>query len=298
MRVIDLNTDFLLKGMFYGAPGSEKTRLSASAALDPRTAPALMISANGNPLSIRDYAKKPKVIELEEYRDLTRIHQWLKGGQKPQTKMWDELGRPTEPYKSVIVDGLTYIQRWAALEAGGNLQMGVGDVPLAMTQQAHGEVLTRMNILADKFYSLNMHVIFTALEYEQQDAAGNMLYRVQMTGQAAGEFPSYAYIVGRLIHRQRVSNRSVGSAMKTTVEEALKRDSKATSVLMLRPSTRYYAKNQYCKGPAIIVNPTVTKILDMIGGVDLPVEPEEVEMDNDLEPNELAEVAAGALGQG
>jgi hypothetical protein len=294
VRVVNLDTDFSLKALFYGAPGSEKTRLSASAALDLRTAPALMISASGNPLSIRDYEKKPTIVELGEYRDLTAIHKWLAADQPTNTKMWANLGRPVEKFKSVVVDGLTYIQRWAALEAAGNLQMGVGEVPLAMTQQHHGEVLTRMNILADRFYSLDMHVIFTALEYEQQDGLGNLSYRVQMTGQAAGEFPSYAYIVGRLIHRQRISNRSVGTQMKTMLEERLKRDTDATSVLMLRPSTRYYAKNQYCKGPAIIVNPTITKILDMIGGVELPIEQEEAE----LEEAELAGVAAGTLGQG
>lgn len=288
MKVVDLKQDFLFKGLFYGQAGSEKTRLSASAALDPRTAPALMVSAVGNPLSIRDYPQKPTIIELEAYKELTDVYKWLKAGQPQKTPqgtpytMWANLGKPEEKFRSIILDGLTYLQRWASMEATGNLDIGVGDMPTAMQQQHHGQVLTRMTLLADRFYTLPLHVIVTALEYEQQDSVGNLYYRVQLTGQASGEVPSYAYLVGRLIHRQRVSPRTVGATMSAPIEEAIKKDARATSILLLRPSIRYYAKNQYCLGPALISSPTMTKVLDLVAGKYVP-EPDEEDEEEEEE---------------
>jgi hypothetical protein len=291
VRVVNLDTDFQLKGMFYGAPGSEKTRFSASCALDPRTAPCLMISAMGNPLSLRDFAKKPTIIELSKYSELSAIHSWLAAGQPQDAQLWKALGSPKEKFKSVVCDGLTYLQRWAAMEASGNLGKKVGDVPEAMSQQHHGAVLMRMNFLADKFYALNMHVIFTSLEYEQVDGQGNRYFRPQLTGQAAGEFPSYAYIVGRLVPRLRISARNVGAQLATPITDQLtKKDPKADTIMLLRPSTLYYSKNQYCKGPAYIASPTVTKILDMIGGVDIPEEDDAGEV--------LADTGAALVDQG
>lgn len=300
MRVVDLKRQFELKALFYGAAGSEKTRLSASAELDSRTAPALMISAIGNPLSIRDYPHIPKIIELERYQELTDIYNWLSRGQPRDTKMWKDLGRPSEKFKTIIVDGVTYLQRWAAAEASGNSDIGVGDVPIAMQQQHHGQVLARMTMLADKFFSLPMHVIFTTLEYEQQDSVGNLYYRVQLTGQSAGELPSYAYLVGRLIHRERISPRTVGAvASKTLIAAADKaaKNQQVDSLLLLQPSSRYYAKCQYCRPPRAIIKPTITKILDMIESR-VPVESLEPPDEQEALEGEFAEIPGGTLGRG
>lgn len=304
MRVVDLRRTFELKALFYGAAGSEKTRLSASAALDPRTAPVLMISAIGNPLSIRDYPQVPTIVELDKYQELTDIYRWLAQGQPADTATWRKIGKPREKFKTVIVDGVTYLQRWASAEAVGNLDIGVGDVPAPMQQQHHGQVLARMTMLADKFYSLPMHVIFTALEYEQQDSVGNLYYRVQLTGQSSSELPSYAYLVGRLIHRERISPRTVGAAAAKVLKEAADKAAQkqqVDSLMLLQPSSRYYAKCQYCRPPRAIVKPTITKLLDMIESK-VPVEaleppPEDGEVDDEL-ARDLADIAGGDVPKG
>lgn len=262
MKAVDPEVDVLARILLYGQPGSTKTRTAASAALDDRTYPCLMVSMAGNPLSIRDYVRRPDILELDTYKDLNAIYAFFARGQPEQGQVWEALGRPklNQKYKCLIMDGITNLQRRAASEAAGNEQQGPGDMPNALQQQHHGQILARMLLFADKFFALpGIHVIMTALEYEMQDASANTSYRVQLTGQAASELPSYAYMVGRLVPQSRLTRQQ---------QEVLRKqggyDDDTVSVLFTQPNARWYAKNQY--GPPIpaMPDPTMTKILDAI----------------------------------
>lgn len=267
---VDLSQDVYAKMLFYGQPGSWKTRLSASAALDDRTWPALMVSMVGNPLSIRDYARQPDVVEITSIKDLNFVYSFFSKGQPKAGTLWEILGKPdTEknPYKCLIFDGATNLQRKAMADAIGAADLAPGEIPTQPQMQHHGQVLARMLNIADHFFALpNLHFIMTALEYEQFDANQQPYYRVQFTGQAAQEIPSYAMLVGRLVARERAASaQAMGAQTAQTFKGILEKETNAEAVLLLRTGQRYYAKNQYCKGPAYMINPTMTKLLDLIG---------------------------------
>ena len=265
MKSVSLVQDVYLKAILYGPPGSTKTRTSASAALDDRTFPALMVSLGGNPLSIRDYARKPYIVELEQYKDLNNLYAFFTVGQPNKGAVWEAIGQPDlsnpkNKIKCLIIDGITNLQRRAANDASDATRLGPGDLPPALTQQHHGQILSRMLFFADKFFALDMHVIMTALEYEQVDATQTVSYRVQLTGQAASEVPSFAYLVGRLVPRARLTG-----PMKEGLKQGGAEVKVVDSVLYTQPSARWYAKNQYGPPMPPMVDPTVGKLLDAIG---------------------------------
>jgi len=249
----------LLKALLYGPPGSTKTRTSATAAADKRTSPVLHIDMGGNPLSIRTYRERPDVISAETFVDLNNAHRWLAAGQPQRGQLYEMLGSPKEPYKTVTFDGITTLQRRVMSRATGNDAKDPADVLTAAEYKHHGTVLMQMIKFAEAFFILPMHVIITALEYEQQDSGGAIYYRPQLTGQAASEVPAYAYLVGRMMHVNRVAG-----ALRQAMSDEITGDT--VSVMLLQPSSRWYAKNQYCAGEPYIVDPTVTKIMDLIAG--------------------------------
>jgi len=248
----------------YGDPGSTKTRTAATAAMDPRTAPALMIDIGGNPISIRDYKERPDVISIDALTDLNLIYAWIKGGQSVEA-MFTQAGKPTNfveamqlhpPYKTLIIDGVTDLQRFSFGQVTGNDATGPGDLPNETKRPHFNAVLGQMVKIARLFYDLPMHVIMTALEHSDKDATTELItYRPLLLGQSASEVAGYAYVVGRMVHRTKVADKigiSEDSIGKT-----------ATSIALFKPSGKYVAKDQTGRLGAYMIDPTMTKIMDL-----------------------------------
>jgi hypothetical protein len=257
---VDLNVEAgLLKMLLYGVAGSTKTRTAATACLDERTAPVLWLDQGGNPVSIRGFAKLPDIIRVSKLADFNPIYAWLAAGQPPKDPIVEALGLQTDkPYKTVVVDGLTGVQRMSFAVVLGSTNQGPSDIPPAMEFSHHGKVLGQMqNFGYSFFYKLPMHVIMTALEQEKQDdKVGGFRYGPLIWGQSAGELPGQAQAVARMLHIERVDNK-VKQALREVPE-------KVDSVAVFTPGPNYVAKDQYGGLPAMMYNPSVTKILDCI----------------------------------
>jgi hypothetical protein len=260
MKRIQSDSEILLKVLAYGQPGSTKTRTVSTAALDDRTWPVLMLDAGGNPLSIREYARKPDIIQLDALEDLNPIYRWLALGQPPADPLVKQLALMQDgAYKSIIIDGITDIQRFSFAKVVGNVGKLPGEL-LAPTQiQHHQSVLQQMTNMARLFFKLPLNVFVTALEKETQDANGQLMYRPLLTGQAPGEVGSYAYTVMRLVHRARVSKRE-----QRDLKIAEDPTDQTVAVGFFRPSGSTMAKDQHGIGVDYMVDPTVTKMLDSI----------------------------------
>lgn len=289
MKAIETTASIFLKMLVYGQPGSTKTRTVGSAALDARTAPALLLDIGGNPLSLRDYRPGPKVLQIDEIKDFNMVYAWLKAGQ-PANHPMVTMYKCMPGYKTVIIDGVTDLQRYSVAQVTGNQRVGPGDIPTSTQIQHHGQVLAQMTNLARAFFKLDMNVLVTALEKETQDANGQLMYSPLMTGQVAGEVAGYAYTVMRLVHRARVAKNEARS-LKILEDPT----DQTVAVGYIQPSGKTVAKDQSGIGVPYIIDPSVTKILDLIaenstvtmGNVqftddpDALVEVENVDEDND-----------------
>jgi hypothetical protein len=263
------NTDLespWLRLLLYGIPGSTKTRTAATAALDERTSPALALVAAGNPVSLLDYAEMPDLIEMEKLIDYNDPYNWLLAGQPKEHPFCKNFNlRP--PYKSVILDSITETQRMSFAVVTGNSNLGPGSIPTQVERQHFGKVLAQMVRLASMYYQLPLHVIMTSLERTEKDEmTGAVTVGPLLWGQSSVEVAGYAHIVGRLVHRARLDNKTqkeVGEANRLgIVEDAITDDT--VSVALFRPSGKYAAKWQAGKGVPYMMNPTIAKILDCI----------------------------------
>ncbi len=246
-----------LKVLLYGQPGSTKTRTAATAALDSRMAPVLMLEQGGNPLSIRDYPQLPDIIHVEHLEEYNPFYEWLAAGQ-PADHYVAKRFELKPPYRTLIIDSITEVQRFSFRLVTGNSKTGPGTIPQSTEIQHFNKVLGQMVTFANLFFSLPMHVILTSLEREDRDeATGTIMYKPLLWGQSGSEVAGYAYLVARLVHRAKLQGKEL-----RMVEDAITDDT--VSVALFRPSGKYVAKDQYgCMG-AYMADPTMTKMLDLL----------------------------------
>lgn len=254
MRKPDLRVPYL-KALWYGQPGSTKTRTAATACDDPRTAPVLWLDVMGNPQSIRMNKNQPDMISLDSLGDLNEPFDFLINGQDPNHPLAKDFDLHP-PYKTVVVDGITEIQRYSIRRVTGTTKIGPGDIPNKVERQHFGAILQQMLNFADLFYKLDMNVIFTALEWARDDG-GSTIYVPNLMGQAVEQVPAYALLVGRMVTRNKVDKVLIAQ------DDTLRAD-ETVSVMLVTPGGRYYAKDQYLMGVDYFVNPTVSDLLDAI----------------------------------
>lgn len=258
MRRVVPNQEFL-RVMFVGRPGSTKTRTAYSATLDERTRPVLGLDCGGQPRSIVEYDPQPDIISIEKVSDLSRIYRWLLDGQKRNDSLVREL-ELNPPYLTLVIDGFSELQRLIVLEASGNSSAMPGDRVSPVEIRHYGDILARTLTIAERFYRLPMHVIGTVLEQERQEGEnGPITFRPQVVGQSRDQLGSYPEVVGRLINVDKLS-----TTVKGQLGKALTADSSA--VCFFRPSPRHEAKDQTGKLGDFLIDPTMTAIMNLLGG--------------------------------
>lgn len=262
----------LVKAMLYGAPGTKKTRTAASAVFVEEMGPVLILEQAANPLSIRDYDPAPYIVTIENMKDYNEPYDWLIKGQPEQhvfatwlkqNNLWCD-----EPFRTVIIDGISQVQTFAIRAIKPGIDAKPGDVPPFTELRDFNALLSMMTNWAYKYMMLpDMHVILTALEYEKQDKAGNIYRRPLLWGQGESMISSYAYIVMRLTSSEYMDTRT-----KSAVATDLEKVKQSRTVGFLKQTASFYAKEQYGmldeNGEEMnyMFDPTMQKIWDAIGG--------------------------------
>lgn len=256
---IDLKSPFV-RVLLYGQPGSGKTRTVGTASLDERTAPCLMLDSGGNPVSIREYDPLPDIISITKLADYNPIYEWLAAGQPMDNPIVSDFNL-NPPYKSLVIDGITEVQRMSFKTVIGTTNVGPGTIGASAEIQHFNKVLGQMVTFANLFFGLQIHVFMTSLERENQDQmTGAITFKPLLWGQSAGEVPGYAYSVGRMLHRAKLDNRQK-KAIEVT-EDPVGED--VTAVAFFMPSGKFMAKDQTGTLGAFMIDPSVTKMLDLI----------------------------------
>lgn len=251
-----------LRMLVYGEPGSGKTWLGASAALDELTAPVLYIEYKSQVASLRsnpDYVAAMEdgrlvILSLEEYEELNHVYTYLftlGGDAKPAPGSIGELFLEHGPPKTLVVDSLTELQRAEVMRRAGNTpNKFLTDVEAPQIQH-WGQLLNQFTLLANKFYALPLHVVFMGLE--DVDYGPRVVgrapqvtgYRLALQGSAQRQFPAYALTVMRL-ERHHANIEAKVYAMGRTVH--------------IRAKT----KEQTGRIPATIFGPTIPMLAKML----------------------------------
>jgi len=264
MRRVLLSPRSRLRLLIYGKPGSGKTTFAGSAAKDDRTSPVLWIDAGGNPIVLTRIgltADDPRitVLAIDKLSELADIYKWFKAGQ-PANDIVALENSLTPPYKTLVFDGITHLQRLSfdAIMNTGDLAPGL--VPPKPEWGHYRSVLGQMIGIASKYYTLPIHVIVTALEHPEQrflvpgESSTQYVFREPLlAGQSVDEFPGWALNVGRM-------------ALTSTYEDKVIRANKAEdsySLLQFKATRFVDAKDQHNFGP-FHADPTIKKLLDIM----------------------------------
>ena len=280
-----------LRILVYGNAGTGKTRFAGSAALFEPTAPALMLTIGGNPISLQDYPQKPVVIEIESLRDFNDVYDWLYQGQ-PVSHPYGQVMQPlvgAQKFLTLIIDGATEVNNKVWRVIMGRSESDPDFAKIGGTEidpRKFQDNLATMAYWGSLFFELaamhNKHplnVIVTALEREpaidfrsakaRAEGADGPTQRAQkfrpaFIGQAGGSMESYAYIPGRMgpvVEFDPVQQRKLGVRKQLG---GLVPD--AWNVMVTVQSDEWIAKDQYGKLGGFVVDPTVAKIWERIYG--------------------------------
>lgn len=269
VKVMDTKADVKLRVLAYGIPGSGKTTFCGTAALDPRTAPALHVDMGGNAMVLTTLSQTSTILTMDKLEDFNQMYDWLSKGQSPEHRFAKEtgLGKDGIKFKTFVFDGFTGLQRESFALATGSSSAGPGSIPDRIERPHFNAVLGHMVKFATYLYRLPMHVIATALERETSDQNGAVtMYKPMLLGQAADEVAGYAYVVMRMVHRLKINPNQLKAAEQEFQQaEDVLGAGQVVSVGLLAPSGRYVAKDQHGIKKPFLVNPSVTQMLDAMG---------------------------------
>jgi len=180
-----------LNVLFHGNGGMGKTSAVASACLDERTAPVLVLDFEGG-APIR-FAKMPS--DAYTIRSITRIREI--------SELYEYLHKGEHPYKSVVLDSLTEIQKLGLAEfiygeGGYNRSFADSVIAIKGTELQHwGKSASQMGMLVRYFRDLPMHVFFTTLTQQDKDElTGKITLNIALPGKQCTEIAGIPDIIG------------------------------------------------------------------------------------------------------
>lgn len=271
MPAIDLTTDpRYLKLLPYAAPGSGKTSFCASATLDDRTTPVLHLDAAGNPdvylrrehgAPVYDLARV-RMVRVDTLKELSAVYEWLHAKQPLNAPIAKQLGI-TEPFKTVVYDGATELQRqYFDKVMGVDSSVPIGELLKKAEWGHYRTILAQMLRFASLMYQrLEMHVIVTALRHEETrfdpptSKSADDMYKFAeplLYGQSVEEVPGYAKAVFQMYRK----------AISPAAKIEGRRCNATFNIANFEHSQYQYGKDQHGFGAELIGDPTITKLLD------------------------------------
>lgn len=249
-----------LKILFYGWPGSRKTRTSATACLVPELSPVLWLDARGNPESIRTFEEQPDIIRVEALEDFNDPFIWILKGQPPKDKFAMDFGLTRGPYKTIVIDQLTDVQ----LMMFSKKQSPNGTLPGTLANKRewddYNTVLYTMWNFAKEYFSLAerglVNVIMTAQELAGEEGGASRA-RPYLEGKSSIMVSSYASVIGRLMDADQLPTNS-----RKAIEKANPGEEGFDYIVAFTRTAAFEAKDQVGGLPSVMPNPTLGKMIE------------------------------------
>ncbi len=243
-----------LKLLIYSPAGNGKTYFLGTAQGDERLTPMLICDFEGG---IRSIKSKVRLLSLDDLGkatpekgsiDVVRIRDVT-----DFNTVYEVLSSPKHPYKTLAIDSLSelnYLNLTTAVdEAAAKDSRHDPDIPEMLDYNRNN---VQMKKLIRFFRDLDMHIIFTCIAGEQQDARTKMMqYRPSLTGKLVNEVPGLVDVVAYL------------AVIEDQDEE---KNTFSYRALLVSPSERYMAKARV-EGEKLgdmVTNPTLPMLLDLL----------------------------------
>lgn len=224
--------------LWYGDPGTGKTKLLGTAGADPRLSPIIIADIEGGVITLR----KMPGIDVVQIRTMAQFEKLIN----------DLANDSTNYYKSLGVDGITELQKLdmrtvmkeAKLKAKNPENINE-DVPSPREWGISGERIRRICRAAR---DLPMHTFFTALEAQETDPQTDLTrYYPSIPGKLKNELSGFFDVVGRL-EAKSVPGKP-GEVMRT---------------LQTAKTNKVAAKDRFDILPQLMENPTIPAMWDII----------------------------------
>ena len=229
-----------VKALIFGPAGAGKTRLLGAAQEDPRTYPMAFLNFEGGEQTLSGL--DIDVFDIRDSRDYEAVYK--------------DLIRKDTPYKSVGVDSITETQISTLLEILDHDTINRAD-PDQLAQQDWGIVLVRMRRIVRQYVKmLPMHVFMTALAKEEVAPRIGTVKVPSVQGAFANELPGILDVVAYLAQEDVEPDDVHPDGVQRT--------------LLLHSQPRFGVKVRSpwnAKAPSEIVDPTITKLMDALQGV-------------------------------
>lgn len=222
--------------LVYGDPGVGKTILSGSASIVEEMSPVLLIDVEGGTLSLRTTFPKVETVRVQNFKELDAVY--------------GELHRGNHPYKTVVLDSLTELQKLSMLVIMRDLMNKEPDRdPEIPSVREWGKNIEQTRRVVRAFRDLRMHTIFTALAQTDKDVrTGVLLTKPSLSGKVANEVGGFIDILAYLyVKKDKDSDELVRMLLTTRTDKEA-------------------AKDRSGKLPQVIKNPSMQLILNYING--------------------------------
>jgi hypothetical protein len=244
-------TSTFINVILYGDSGVGKTRLAGTASLVPEMSPVLFLDIEGGVKSLAHLYRDVHVIRIKTFDELQMAY--------------NELFDGGHPYKTVVVDSLTEVQKFGmyhimknAVAADGNRDPdlpGIGE---------WGKNTNQVEKFVRAFRDLPLNTIFTALKMEDRNPRTGVTTTLpSLSGKLARNVSALVDVVGFFYVK------------KMPGEDEYFR------LLLTQKTEEIVAKDRSDNLPAVVVDPTMQKLYDYIThkiprDSDSTVKPEEV----------------------
>lgn len=193
-----------LNVMIYGDSGAGKTLLAGTAAFVKELSPVLFIDVEGGTHTLSHFKDNSDIDIIPDPED-GRTLKWT-----DIQKIYNDLYNGRHPYKTVVIDSLTEMQKLAMNYVLGNEKTADFDVEGNLPQFKDWHVNTeQMRRMVRAFRDLPMNTIFTALSDDKVDPRTansenpRTIKTPSFTKRLAQEMPAFFDLVFYLYSKQR-----------------------------------------------------------------------------------------------
>lgn len=223
-----------VNALIYGQSGVGKTQLAGSADAVPEMRPVLFIDVEGGALTLTNSYPDAEVVRVTTWTEMQNLYY--------------ELGRCEHPYRTIVLDSLTEIQKFSMMQIMKDLIKKEPDRdPDIPSLREWGKNIEQIRLFVRAFRDLPVNTIFTALEKTDKDPkTGTWYTRPGLPGKAGAEIAAFLDLV-----------------LYYYVKNVKKGDEVVRERLLLTGATEtQVAKDRSNNLPLVLQNPTMQDIYD------------------------------------